>query len=114
MHELGVVFYIIDAVTETAEANGAHHVEGVSLEVGEATGVVPDLLQDAWRWAADRTDLLRGAALSSVFVPALNHCDACGLTYPAFPAGRVCPSCGSDRTELESGGDVTIVSIEVT
>ncbi|MDJ1121224.1 hydrogenase maturation nickel metallochaperone HypA [Olsenella sp. YH-ols2217] len=114
MHELGVVFYIIDAVTETAEANGVGHVDRVSLEVGEATGIVPDLFQEAWRWAADRTDLLRGAALSSVSVPAMNRCRACGLEYPAFPAGPTCPSCGSGDTVLAAGDDVTIVSIEVT
>ena len=53
MHELGIVYHIIRDVENVARANGVSRVSSVTLLLGEVSGVVPDLLLDAWRWAAD-------------------------------------------------------------
>ena len=49
MHELGIVYHIIRDVENVARANGVRHVSSVTLLLGEVSGVVPDLLLDAWR-----------------------------------------------------------------
>ena len=41
MHELGIVFYVIDAVKKAVEENKATKVTKVTLEVGEVSAVVP-------------------------------------------------------------------------
>ena len=113
MHELGIVFYIIDGVTEVARANGVTAVSRVTLELGEVSGVVPELLADAWRWAADRTELLRGAELDWEQVDAVTLCEDCGCEYGTVEHGRTCPACGSERTHLLRGRDVSIRDITV-
>ncbi len=113
MHELGIVFYIADEVRDVALANGATSVASVTVELGEVSGVVPRLLADAWRWCADREDLLRGCELVMEEEPAVTLCEACGCRYGTVEHGKVCPACGSPRTHLESGSDVLIREIAV-
>ena len=63
MHELGIVYHIIRDVENVARANGVSRVSSVTLLLGEVSGVVPDLLLDAWRWAADKKPIAQGAEL---------------------------------------------------
>lgn len=71
MHELGIVFHIIDSLKEVGEENHLKQIAGVTLEVGEVSGVLEDYLQSCWRWASDRTELLKGASLTVEQIPAV-------------------------------------------
>lgn len=64
MHELGIVYHIIRDVENVARANGVRRVSSVTLLLGEVSGVVPDLLLDAWRWAADKKPITQARSLS--------------------------------------------------
>ena len=113
MHELGIVFYIIRDVKEVAEQNHVEHVSAVVMSIGEVSTVVPHLLTDCWRWAADKEDLLRGCELRINIIPAVTHCDGCGAEYGTVEHGRTCPHCGSGDTWLLRGNEVEIKEIEV-
>ena len=113
MHELGIVYHIIRDVEDVTRANGVGHVTSVTLLLGEVSGVVPDLLADAWRWAADKKLLTRGADLKIETVPAITHCEACGGDYATVEHGKTCPHCGSGETYLVQGREVMIKEIEV-
>ena len=112
MHELGIVFYIIDDVKEVAAANGVTSVSRVTLELGEVSGVVPEYLQDAWGWACKREPLMAGAALEVEDISAVTLCEACGAEYGTVAHGRICPACGSGDTHLLRGREVMIKEIE--
>ena len=105
MHELGIVYHIIRDVENVARANGVSRVSSVTLLLGEVSGVVPDLLLDAWRWAADKKPITQGAE-------AVTHCDACGCDYATVEHGKTCPHCGSGETYLLQGQEVMIKQIE--
>ena len=60
MHELGIVFYIIKDVKKAAEDNGVEKVRAVVMNIGEVSTIIPDYLQDCWRWAADKEEMLKG------------------------------------------------------
>ena len=81
MHELGIVFYIIRDVKKAALENAVEHVSAVVMNIGEVSTVVPELLADCWRWAADKEPLLKGCVLKVNTIPALTHCDGCGAAY---------------------------------
>lgn len=112
MHELGIVFHIIKSVEQTAEDNGLKKVCAVVLELGEVSGVVPDYLTDCWKWAAARTELVKGSELRIETLPAITHCDGCGRDYPTVAHGRTCPRCGSGSTWLLTGNEMNIKEIE--
>lgn len=112
MHELGIVFYIIDDVKEVAAENAVTSVSRVTLELGEVSGVVPGLLEDAWRWACKRESLMDGCELACETIPAVTLCEDCGAEYGTVAHGRTCPACGSPRTHLLRGNEVLIKEIE--
>ena len=82
------------------------------MSIGEVSGVIPSYLADCWRWAADRSDLLRGAELRVETIDAVTVCNACGRTYPTVENGRTCPHCGSDDTVLLRGNEIEVKEIE--
>ena len=112
MHELGIVFHIIDTVEAAGKKNKLTHVSRVTLELGEVSTVLGDYLQDCWKWATNKSDLLRGAVLDTETLPAVTICDDCGKTYGTVEHGRVCPYCASENTHLLTGSEINIKEIE--
>ncbi len=113
MHELGIVFHIIRSVEEVGRQNGVRHVSAVTLELGEVSGVLEDYLQDCWNWAVSKSEMMRGARLQVVVIPAKTLCEACGTVYPTVAHGRICPECGSEHTHLVRGNETMIRDIAV-
>ena len=113
MHELGIVFYIIRDVKQVAEANHVEHVASVVMDIGEVSTVVPHLLSDCWRWAADKEELLKGAELKINTIPAVTYCEDCHAEFGTVAHGKICPHCGSEHTYLLRGNEVEIKEIEV-
>ena len=64
MHELGIVFHIIRTVEDVAKQNGVSRIRRVALQLGEVSGVVESYLQDCWKWAAAKSEILPGAVLA--------------------------------------------------
>ena len=112
MHELGIVFYIIRDVKKVAEENLVKKVSAVVMNIGEVSTVVPDLLQDCWKWAVEREDIMKGCQLRCNIIPAVTWCDSCKSEYPTVAHGRTCPNCGSGNTWLLRGSEVEIKEIE--
>ena len=112
MHELGIVFTMIDTLTEVGAENGLTSIARVTLDLGEVSGVLPDYLLDCWRWATDRTELLRAAELDVRQIDAVTVCNACGRTYGTVAHGRICPHCASPDTVLLRGLEIEIREIE--
>lgn len=112
MHELGIVFHIIKSVERVAAENELEKVSAVVLELGEVSGVVPDYLTDCWKWAAAKSELVRGSELKIETLPAVTHCDNCGKNYPTVVHGKICPHCQSEKTWLLTGNEVSIKEIE--
>ena len=114
MHELGVVFHIIDDLKEVGKENNIEKIHSVTLQLGEVSGVVPDLLTDAWKWASDKTDLMKGAELIIETLPAVTFCEDCKSEYETVKYGRTCPNCGSGHTYLLKGNEFMIKEIAAT
>ena len=112
MHELGIVFHMVDLLEDTAREHGLSHIAKVSVSLGEVSGVLTDYFEDALRWASDRSDLLRNAELDIYQINAVTVCNDCGKTYPTVEFGRTCPHCDSSNTELLAGNELEIDSIE--
>ena len=113
MHELGVVFKIIDDLKEVAAENDLSRIDSVTIRLGEVSAVIPEYLQNCWDWACRRTPLVEGARLQIETIPAVTYCEDCRQTYPTVRYGRTCPRCKSPHTYLLQGNEFLIKEIEV-
>lgn len=113
MHELGIVFHVIDAVKEVAAENDAKHVNSVTVEIGEVSLVIPSYFEDCWKWAVSKHEIMTDCQIKIDILPAVTYCEDCQKTYPTVEFGKKCPHCGSDRTYLQTGNEFNIKEIEV-
>lgn len=113
MHELGVVFHVIDDVKQVAQENNVKHVNSVTLQIGTVTGIVPSYLTDCWNWAVTKHEILNNCKLNIEKIEAITHCDNCGKDYNTIVYGKKCPECESENTYLIQGNEFMIKEIEV-
>ncbi|MCR4634042.1 MAG: hydrogenase maturation nickel metallochaperone HypA [Erysipelotrichaceae bacterium] len=113
MHELGVVFHVIDEVKQLAEENEVKHINSVTLQIGTVTGIIPDYLTECWNWAVSKHELMLGCELKIEKIEAITHCDSCGQNYNTIVYGRKCPHCQSEDTYLLQGNEFMIKEMEV-
>lgn len=113
MHELGIVFHVIKSVEQIAAENQVDVVSAVTLEIGEVSGIVHSYILDCWRFAADRSEVMKGSELKIEEIHAVTHCEACKRDYDTVAHGRLCPHCGSENTYLLVGNEINIKEIEV-
>ena len=74
MHELGVVFHIIDSLEEVAKENDVTQIQSVTIEIGEVSTVIPHYLTDCWEWACLLyTSKPSTCPNSGSFPPAVHH-----------------------------------------
>ena len=113
MHELGVVFHIMDSLEKVAAENEVEGISKVVLELGEVSTVIESYLRNCWKWAAKKRELFSEAELIVEILPAVTYCEGCEKTYPTVEYGKICPYCHSPDTWLLQGSEFNIKEIEV-
>lgn len=113
MHELGVVFHIMDSLEKVAAENEVESISKVVLELGEVSTVIESYLQSCWKWAVKKRELFAESELIVEMLPAVTYCEGCEKTYPTVAHGKICPYCHSPDTWLLQGNEFNIKEIEV-
>ena len=113
MHELGVVFHVVEQVEELAKSNNVKHVNAVVLEIGTVSGIVNSYLTDCWNWAVSKHEILKNCELKIEKVHAVSHCNQCNEDFNTILYGKECPKCKSTDTYLVKGNEFLIKEIEV-
>lgn len=112
MHELSVVFHVIDQLEEVAAENDVKEIKSVTLQLGEVSTVLPYYLTDCWNWAKKKHEIMTEAELKIEKIPAVTFCEDCKQTYETVKYGKTCPHCGSGNTFLVQGNEFMIKEIE--
>jgi hydrogenase nickel incorporation protein HypA/HybF len=111
MHEFSVVQSIVDIALESANRHHIEHVSSVEVEVGSASGVLPEAMEFAWE-AAIKDTLLCNALLKIKQIPLTVKCNNCQLQYQPEEIYAVCPQCGEFNPEIITGKELKVVAIE--
>lgn len=83
------------------------------LEVGEATAIIPEFLEDGYEIISDDFDFLRDSELIIDRVKAMGRCRNCGSEFPIVENKGLCPECGSFDKEVIAGDDFFIKEVRV-
>jgi hydrogenase nickel incorporation protein HypA/HybF len=110
MHEYSVAQALVGQVEREARRRDAVAVSAVHVRIGGLSGVVPELLEQAYTLCRAGT-LCAGAELRVVAVPVEWECPSCG---GVLAGGQVlqCASCGLPA-RLRQGDELVLERIEM-
>ena len=112
MHEMGITSGILASAVEAAEAEGATHINSVTVSIGDLTEIVEDALQFAWEALTPGT-LAEGGTLIVVHVHPKSRCVQCGTEFEHDKYDLLCPACNSFLIEQISGRELRIDTMDV-
>jgi len=110
MHEYSIVSSLIDRVEDAARKNGATSVAGLTVRIGESSGVDARLLSIAFDTFREKT-ICANAKLTIENVPAKFQCPRCGKE-PAPGAPLRCFAC-NQPAQLVAGDEIILAHLEL-
>ena len=64
MHELGIVFAMIDQLEDVAKEQHLAHIQKVTVDLGEVSGIVTDFFEDAAKESEGRKSKPQNSSLA--------------------------------------------------
>ncbi|MEW8027600.1 MAG: hydrogenase maturation nickel metallochaperone HypA [Candidatus Thiodiazotropha sp.] len=113
MHELSVCQAMLAQVEAIAKREQASRVIRIVIHIGPLSGVVPELLQQAFT-IARAGSIAAEAELETVLQQVRVRCQQCGAECDASANRLICRECGDFRTRLISGDELLLASVELT
>ena len=132
MHEMGVVLQTIRTACSAAESSGAISVRKLTLDIGQASSIMPKYFEKFFYIVIPDYPLLKDCELVIEETPAKAFCLDCGEVFDPirhetkimfdaegnkiYPTEREtcdCPSCGSKRFRLLEGNSMIIKNLEI-
>lgn len=113
MHEAGLAQSALDIASERAHERGATRIQGLVLQVGDLSGVVPEALRFALEALSAGTNA-EGAWFEIEVVPVECHCPACNCPFRPMDVIYACPTCGTISSDVRQGHELTLLSMEVS
>lgn len=112
MHELAVAQALVEQVESVIDQHAASAASLIRVRIGPLAGVVPDLLATAFPLAAAGSRM-EHATLDLVDAPIKVRCQACGSETDAAMNRLVCGACGDWHTQVISGDELLLESVEL-
>lgn len=112
MHELSVCLSLMEQVEQIARENEASSVTRIILNVGPLSGVEPELLRHAYPLAIAGT-VAADAELVMESADIVVRCSQCDSETTVVPNKLLCGTCGDYRTQVISGDELTLMSVEL-
>ena len=112
MHELSIAENIIAIVDESLSSCGGGKLRIIRIKVGELAGVVPDSLEFCFS-ALTKGTPMEQAKLEIERTAVVARCEVCGVDFAVDKFVFRCPHCNSPASEIVSGNELRVVSVEV-
>ena len=112
MHELVFTEEILSLVLSYAERNKANKVTGINLRIGEMTQVVDECIRFCFASLSKGT-IAEGAQIDVERLPLKVKCSNCNTIYQVKNLDFLCPLCSILNSDVVSGKELCLESIEV-
>jgi hydrogenase nickel incorporation protein HypA/HybF len=112
VHELAVAQALVEQVDAVIDQHHASSASAIRVRIGPLAGVVPELLATAFPLAAAGSRM-EHAQLEFTQAPIQVHCQTCGAETEAAMNRLVCGDCGDWHTQLISGDELLLESVEL-
>ena len=112
VHEFSVCQDLLRQVEDLARVHHARTVTMIRLQLGPLSGIEASLLEQAFTVARAGT-VAAAAVLTTETLPVQVRCGACGAVSMVASNHLVCGTCGDWHTELVSGDELLLASVEL-
>ena len=112
MHELSIAISIVDISREQMGRHGAKKVLGMTLEIGELSGVVIDALEFALDEAVRGTEL-EGSKRTIEQIKGKAWCEDCEKEFDSSDYITLCPACNGFNTRLVAGKELRLKTMDI-
>lgn len=113
MHEVSIANSLFDLVLENLPVDSPAQVHSIRLRVGSLTCVNIDALAFSWHVITQDTPL-QGALIEHDMVPLSIYCETCqAIKVLASIQSLRCPCCDTPSTDIRSGRELELDSIEL-
>ncbi len=112
MHELSVAQALVEQLENIVRERKADAATSFRIRIGPLSGVVPDLLASAFPLAAAGS-VAEHAVMDFVEAPVRVRCQTCGAESEAAMNRLLCGACGDWHTQLVSGDELILESVEL-
>lgn len=110
MHEIGVLFEVVNSVEKFAEKNNVKKIDTLILQIGELSSMIPKYMKNLYPMAVEGT-ILKDSELEIEILPANALCKDCKKVFNIISNKGICPNCTSKNCELLSGKEFYIKEI---
>ncbi len=113
MHELSLMQDMLVLATQQARQAGGQRIHRIVMRVGALSGVVSETLTFAFD-VLKRDTMADAATLEVQSVPLVCYCHRCAAEFTPADLICECPRCHEISTDLRSGREVELTSLEVS
>jgi len=113
MHELALMQALVDRLETLARDHRATRIVRFTVEIGDLSNVVPELLQTAWDAIREISPALRTTTMEIRRVPLEVECLACHHIFQPRQLRFHCPACNSTKTQTLRGEDIVLRDVEL-
>ncbi|MBC2582453.1 hydrogenase maturation nickel metallochaperone HypA [Clostridium sp. DJ247] len=111
MHEVSIMQNSIKIVLEKAEENNIKNISKITIKIGELSGVMSDSLIFAFNSLSKGT-IAEGAEFLIEKVKATAMCNDCDIVFEIDHFNKLCPNCNKFSTNILSGYELYVNTIE--
>lgn len=113
MHELSVTESMLGVVLRHAQSNKATKVTRINMVLGEMSSVMEESVKFYFDIIAKDT-IAQDAELNFRRTKLIGKCGECGKEWEVREYDFVCPDCGGTKTDILSGREFQVESIEIS
>lgn len=113
MHEIGVLYKMLEQVEAVAQANNVTKVKSIEIELGELSGMLPVFFEQYYGPATENKELFKGSELIIKSIPGEGLCLDCQTLYNIMRFEGQCPKCKSRNKKVLGGKDFVVKNILV-
>lgn len=113
MHEIGVLYKMLDQVEAVANENNVRKVKSIEIELGELSGMLPYFFEQYYDVATENKPLFKDSKLIIKPIPGEGLCLDCDTLYNVMRCEGICPKCKSRNKKILGGRDFIVKNILV-
>ncbi len=111
MHELSIIYNVIEIAKEYAEKNSLKKIDKINMSIGEFCCLQEDSLHFAFEGLQKGT-LCENAKLHIEVQEAQAYCKNCNLEFKISFTDKLCPYCNAFSHQIMTGYEILVASIE--